>query len=210
MADDVTNQKRKVFLSWEDDIGQSIEFDATMTEGHVGNSEVTDHPVESGVDFTDHIRRMPSEVTLTAIVTDDPLVVNRSTDAEAANTGGDPNRRARSAYDWLVETKDSNRLLRIFTTLRNYRNMVITSLSVTRDAEGSNIIRADIALREILIAVTEQVEAPEPRAPTRRRKRKQGKKTKTKESEANKAKARDTSKLIGLAEKAGIGNIGNF
>lgn len=201
MADETTAVKRKVFLSWEEDVGQSIEFDATLNENHDSNSEPSDFPIESGSDATDHIRRLPEEFSLLGIVSDDPIIVNRSTEAEAASTGGDPNRRAKSAYDWLLQTKDQAKLVRVFTRLRDYRNMAITGISVVRDSENSRVIRANVSLREIRIAVTEQVEAPEPAlkaAPARRRKRKQGKKTKKAETDANKAKSRSiASRLAG-------------
>ncbi len=70
--------------------------------------------------------------------------------------------------------------------------MVIQSLKVTRTADESRIIRAIITLREINVAVTEQVDAPKPRFKTKRRRTKQGKKTTTEESDANKAKAKKT------------------
>ena len=190
-VDGTTSQKRRVFIEWEDEPGQSVIFDATQSEDHESESDITDNPVEVGVDNTDHIQRLPNVLILDAVVTDDPLIENRSTSAEPANTGGDPNQRAISAYNWLIQTKDQAKFLRVFTKLRTYRNMVIQSLKVTRSAEESRIIRAIITLREIRVAVTEQVDAPKPRLKTKRKRTKQGKKTTIEESEANKTKARE-------------------
>ena len=202
MAEDrTTDQKQRVTITWESDANQVVTFDATMSESHESTTEITDHPVEDGADITDHLKRMPDEFSLTGIVTDDPLVVERSTNATAANTGGDPNQRAVSAYVFLRTAKDQGRLVRVFTKLRDYRNMAIASLTVDRDKGNSRILEADITLREIVIAVTEQVEAPTPAktaAPARRRKRKQGKKTKKGETDANKKKSQSVAdKLIG-------------
>jgi len=193
MADRTTGQKQPVTLTWEDDADQIVTFDATMSENHSSNSEVTDHPIETGASVVDHIRRLPEELGLVGVVTDDPLVAERSTKATAANTGGDPDQRAVSAYNFILQSKDEGRLVRVFTKLRDYRNMVIISLNVTRDRSESRIVRVELQLREVMIANTEQVEAPTPTlaaAPSRNRKRKQGKKTKQATSDAQKRKAR--------------------
>ncbi len=213
MADDrVTDQRQRVIISWKDDETQEIEFDAVLTESHRSAAEITDHPVENGVDLTDHIRRTAEELRLTGVVTDDPLVKDRSTEATAASTGGDPGQRAGSAYNFLIQTKDQTKLVNVVTKLRNYRNMVIQTLNVTRDAQTSRILQAEIGLREILIAVTEQVTAPEPAitaAPKRQRVRKRGKRTKKAEGEANKTKARRSSAKK-ILNSFGRGNIGVF
>lgn len=200
MAEDrVTQEKQRVTMAWEDDDTQKITFDATPNENHTSAAEPTDHPVESGGDFTDHIRNLPDELGLLGVVSDLPLQ-KKATPIEAASTGGDVIQRAISAYDFLFRTKSNGKLLSVFTKLRGYRNMAITSLNVTRDAQSSRIINGEIQLREIIIAVTEQVAAPVPAEPTRRRRRKQGKKTKEETSEANKEKG--SSVLIKLIEKA--------
>jgi len=215
MAEGTTAKKRQVFIDWEEDAGQTLIFDATISEMHDSTADLSDHPVEGGADFTDHIRRTPDSIELEGIVTDDPLVIDRSTNAEEASTGGDPDQRAVSAYSWLMQAKDDAKLLRVYTRLRRYRNMAITGISVKRDAGESRIIRVRLSLREIMIAVTEQVEAPTPAlkaAPARRKKSKKGKKTKKEESDANKNKARSiSSNLLGDqltgALSGGAGNL---
>ena len=205
MADRTTGQKQPVTLTWEDDEDQIVTFDATISEKHQSNSEVTDHPIETGASIVDHIRRMPEELSLTGVVTDDPLVVDRTVNATPASTGGDSDQRAVSSYNFLLQSKDQGRLIRVFTKLRDYRNMVIVSLSVTRDARESRIVRAELTLREVMIANTEQVEAPTPAAtaaPKRRRKRNQGKKTKKEASDAQKRKSRTGAARIADATGA--------
>ena len=210
MAEDrVTDEKQRVTLTWEDDPNQVITFDATPNENHSSNTEPTDHPIEAGSDTTDHLRNLPDELGLLGVVTDTPLPKSGNP-IEPANTGGDVNQRATSAYVFLSQTKDQGKLVRVFTKLRDYRNMAITSLNITRDKDSSRIINGEIQLREILIAVTEQVEAPTPAAsaaPARRRKRKQGKKSKKKETEANKGKA--STITLKLAKKTGLTDLGS-
>ena len=85
--------------------------------------------------------------------------------------------------------------------------MAIESIDVTRDVGTSRIVQANLQLREILVAVTEQVDAPTPSitraAPARNKKVNQGKKNKDKASEASKVKGRDTS--LALKGLKGLG-----
>lgn len=206
-VDRTNNQRQRVIVSWEENASEVIEFDAVVIENHRGSAEVTDHPVENGVDFTDHIRRLQDELIISGVVTDTPVVVDAANNATAPNTGGDPKERAVGAYRFLQQTKDQAKLVQIMTKLREYRNMAITVLNVTRDAETSRIIQADISFREIIIAVTEQVEAPIPSpvtaAPARNQKRPQGKRTKQEETEANKEDTRSLSAQLFDAARGG-------
>lgn len=198
--EETSDVKQPVTLTWESDANQVIVFDATLREGHTSRSQLTAYPIESGADHTDHIRRLPDELSLEVVVTDDPLVVDRQANATPANTGGDAKQRAVSAYNFLVEVKDKGRLVRIFTTLRDYRNMAIESIDVIRDVGTSRIVQANLELREILIAVTEQVDAPTPSvtraAPSRNKKKNRGKKNKDKTSDANKAKSTSVAQKL--------------
>ena len=52
----------------------AVEFDASITEVHTSANEITQYPVEKGVDRTDHVRRVPDRLTITGIVTDHPII----------------------------------------------------------------------------------------------------------------------------------------
>lgn len=187
-VDSVTDEKQPVTLSWELDPNQVIAFDATVREEHTGRSEITSFPIEAGSDHADHIRRLPDELALEVAITDSPIV-QKGKVVEPANTGGDISQRATSGYNFLVQTKDQGKLVSIFTTLRTYRNMAIESIDVSRDVLTSRIVQANLQLREVLVAVTEQVEAPVPIKTAKRRKVNRGKKEKDEASDANKKKA---------------------
>ncbi len=52
-----------------------IEFDATLSETHIGTSIVTEHPVEKGVNISDHVRPDVDRLTLEVMVTNAPIKV---------------------------------------------------------------------------------------------------------------------------------------
>jgi hypothetical protein len=147
---------QRVSLTQQESSTEVLELEATLEEGHTGTAETTDHPVESGADVTDHIRRKPDELTLKAIVSNTPILLLAFIRAEPSVPGGDPQTRAEDAYEWLRNVKDLGLLLNVSTTLRDYTSMAITGISVIRDKDRSRILEVNITLREIIIAVTEK------------------------------------------------------
>lgn len=158
----------RVSLRRQDDPFELVEVEATLSETHTGAAETTDHPVEDGADITDHIRRKPEELTLKCNWSNYQLVYLASFRSDPSIPGGDPATRAEDAYKWLREVKDQGLLLEVTTTLREtYENMAIVGMSVLRDKDRNNILEVDLNLREIIIATTEQVAAPETENPSR-------------------------------------------
>jgi hypothetical protein len=177
----LTGTKQRVALTQEDDATQTIEFDCTVSETHIGNANVTSHPVEDGSDMTDHIQRTPEELQLVVIMTDTPLLFLSSRFAQPAVPGGDPTNRAQDAYGFLKAIKDAGKTVSVITTLRDYVNMAIVGMSVGRDKDTSRIVDIALSLKEVLIATTEQVEAPKRKKTKPKKKKKKGKKQKKSE-----------------------------
>lgn len=76
-------------LYWQDDETgetESIEFDATQSEGHDDTVSITDHPVEVGANVADHARPEPTRFTLEGIVSPIP---NPRLDKDTAFTTSD-------------------------------------------------------------------------------------------------------------------------
>lgn len=134
-----------------------IEFDATMSISYTGNAQLTDHPVEGTLDVTDHIRRMPKELQMRVVVSDDPIMILASLRRKSATANGDPDARAADAFFFLEGLKDLGSLVHVTTSLWDMENMVITALGCTRDKNSGNIVDMTLTLREIMIAETEEV-----------------------------------------------------
>ncbi len=54
------------------DNGAEIDFDITVSETHVNATEVTDHPVEKGVNVSDHAKPLPITLSLVVEVSNTP------------------------------------------------------------------------------------------------------------------------------------------
>lgn len=64
------------FLVPVDGSGRIVFFDVVESEFHESVSEVTDHPVEVGVNVSDHVRPLPDRFSMTGFITNTPIVVN--------------------------------------------------------------------------------------------------------------------------------------
>lgn len=139
-----------------------LTFDALMSVTYTGNAQLTDHPVEGVTDITDHIRRLPKEIQLRGIVSNHPAILLATFRADPSVPGTDPATRAEAAFQFLERVKDEGQLVHLITAgqMFDYTNLAISSLSVTRDKDTSNIVDISLTLREMLIAVTEKVAAP--------------------------------------------------
>ena len=134
----------------------AIEFDASVSEQHDSENEITQFPVEVGSDIADHIRPQPDRITINGIVTNTPIVF-------LAGVTTSPT-RAEEAYSKIKDLRDNGDLISVVTSLRQYANMAIESFSTLRDVVNGNVLNATITLREVFLAQTATVAAPVPAA----------------------------------------------
>lgn len=158
---------------------EAIQFDASVSETHTNSAEITQHPVEEGADISDHIRRLPEELSVNVIITNHPPIILASLRALPISGFGDPASRAEDAHTFLRTIMQNNQTVGFSTTLRDYTGMAITSMAVERDKDTGNIANINMTMREVIIATTETVEPPAPAASGRKAKTNQGKKVAT-------------------------------
>jgi hypothetical protein len=136
----------------------AVQLDASLNETHSGSVDVTQHPVEEGADITDHVRIKPETLSITGIVSNTPLIF-------LASLRESPT-RAEEAYEKLRDILRTREPISVITTLRQYENMVLTSMQTNRDASTGNVVNVTLNFQEIIIASSETVAAPEPAAGT--------------------------------------------
>jgi hypothetical protein len=189
----------------------SLVLDASVTENHQAEVEVTEHPVEAGANIADHTRAKPETLTIEGIVSNTPLnrtqtrrlvesmgVVIESSSVEDS-VFGQPG-HAEAAYATLRGLKDAGQLLTVVTGLRVYEDMVMTSLVIPRDARTGEALRFTASFKQVRLVknkTTTQVVAKEPKA---KGKVKTGKQPTPEEIEAASAKGKEA--LGGLIGKS--------
>lgn len=159
-----------------------VQFDASIDELHVSTAEVTSHAVEKGPNISDHIRVLPDEITITGVVTNTPVVFLASINAKSPLTNSflPEHDRVEAALSELRRAQKGEKLLDVITTLAEYSNMAILSLSVTRNAQKGNILEVTVSLKEVLSASSFSLELPDPVNVSNKAEEDKGKKPKEK------------------------------
>jgi len=68
-----------VFLLPQDGSDRVVTFDAIEAENHESVSEISDHPVETGINVTDHVRPLPDTFSFTGFISNTPTKFNPHT-----------------------------------------------------------------------------------------------------------------------------------
>ncbi len=158
-----------------------VQFDCSLSETHSSEATITEHPVEEGADITDHIRLGHAMIDLNGLVTNTPLIFLASLQNSSPLVGDiiPVTDRVNAAYRELQRVMRKGETVDVVTSLDSYENMAITAMSVARDAANGQVLNCSLSLREIIIAVSETVEAPIPVEVAKKKPVNKGKKTKT-------------------------------
>lgn len=140
------------------------EIDVAVTEEHSHECEVTDHPVETGANISDHIRVRPAVVSFEGIVSDTPIGAVAIEREPGTTPSGD-------AYAMLLSLQKSARLVTIRTSLATYKSMALQSFNVPREAGNGDALRFRASFKEVLLVTNERttVRVSTPRANGKRK-----------------------------------------
>ncbi len=142
--------------------------DATMSETHRKEVELTSHPVEEGSVITDHARKKPDKVTIEGIITNTPvgsfprpvfsrgISIQSSTDADVEP--GEPG-RAHEAYAYLKDLMDRRTPVAISTPFEEYESMILKSLSVTRKADVGDALAFTVEAEKVRVVTVKKTQA---------------------------------------------------
>lgn len=146
----------------------TIELDASISESHVGEVEVTEHPVEQGANISDHARPKPETLSIEGVVSNTPVsrkqVLKIQNGIGSAESNADDVRFrpewAESAYTKLRSLKDSGILVTVVTKLRTYTNMALKNLSVPRNAQTGEVLRFTAQFLQIKVVQNKSITLP--------------------------------------------------
>lgn len=134
--------------------GEAIIPDVVISELHSDEVTVTNHPVDTGAQITDHAFRQPAVVICTFGWSDSSRLVNSVFDGSAFS-GGSLFRGTDSVndvYDKLLRLKDSRQVLKLSTAKRVYDSVLITKLMTTTTVDTENAAIIEVTFQEILMA----------------------------------------------------------
>lgn len=149
-----------------------VQLDCSISETHTDSAEITAHPIEDGSITTDHIRKLPVTLEINGLVTRTPitylasLLAKPSTFASAGFIPSLPGSdRVDDAYALMQKMMDDGVTMIVITSLRNYSNMAIETLAVTRDSTTGQALNCTIILKEVKKAKALSIELPIPENP---------------------------------------------
>lgn len=129
-----------------------FEIDIAEAEEHRFDSEITEHPVETGADITDHVRSRGMSLTIDGIVSDTPIgaiAKRRLIDFGDFLPSGE-------AYAKLIGIRDARQPITIATSLRTYENMVMESLTIPCNATAGDALRFSAVFRQVQLITNER------------------------------------------------------
>ena len=154
-----------------------------IEEHHYDELMVTDHPVESGSEISDHAYKKPVELMLNWAWSDSPSVNQGLISSAMALAGGNVNNalglvyagastvnalssmlsgnsvsQIKAIYANLQALQNSRQLFSITTGKRTYRNMLLKSMQVITDRHLDNALVVQMQCKEIIIAYTQTVQ----------------------------------------------------
>ena len=147
-------------------------IDASITESHTYESQVTEFPVEQGSAISDNVRPMPIVVMIQGIVSDTPIGVMAdqrnsehgdqaflpTTDAATAKARGDQQSAPSiDALAAMLAIRDARQPVPIVTSLSSFDNMVLTNLEVPRDAQTGASLIFTATFKQITIVTNQRV-----------------------------------------------------
>jgi hypothetical protein len=156
-----------------------INVDATLSEVHTAEIELTQHPVETGADITDHARQKPREVKLDGFITnspmDDSLVMAGARALASLAVGGASAQAAvglngtlnilqqfgtepvRDAFDKFQRLYQNATLVNLYGPFRNYTNMILVSFQADRRQDVGDGLKFTATFREVFFVSSQQI-----------------------------------------------------
>jgi hypothetical protein len=119
-------------------------FDAVLREDHTETVKITEHPVQTGANISDHAYNLPAKLTMEIGMSDamDSMVAGQFTGWYTKSV---------SAYQMLKQLKEARLPLKVLTRLNFYENMVIEEINTNDDFKTLNGLRCTVTMKEIFV-----------------------------------------------------------
>lgn len=147
---------QKITTYLDTSIGRFI-FDAYFNVRHESSLSITEHPIQTGADVSDHAFEEAKIVTFEVGMSD---VMQDISDTRFNKFEGDSSRSV-SAYKILRRLQSERIPIQFVTRLWSYTNMLIENISAPDDNKTTYGLRATVILKEIFVASVTTVKISE-------------------------------------------------
>lgn len=133
-------------------------FDASLSESHVREAEITEFPIENGSPITDHRIRRPLSVTIEFAKSDTPI--NEALADWNANLRagfGQNITPGEEALAFLEKLDEDGRSVLVSSKLRDYDDMVLESLEIVVNPDNDGYLEGTAVFKQITIVENRKV-----------------------------------------------------
>lgn len=180
------------------DTFEYLEMDATVSESHQYQTELTKHEVETGFDITDNIRTVPIVLNLSCVITNSPGFLGSNKILNSIKE-----KPSQNAFDFITDIRDKKYLCTVDTSFKPYDNMIMTDFNPRKSLDESGGLFFDLVFEEVRFATAKEGEvddlAPDDTASTTATKVQ----NKGVQKEKVATKAKKTSVLKGITNELG-------
>lgn len=133
-------------------------FDAVLREDHSSALRITEHPVQSGANISDHAYFMPFRLVLDIGMSD---VMGSFVPGQY----GFFSSKSMAAYQTLLNIQKTRQPVTVVTRLNRYDNMMIENILAPVDSRTTFGVRMIVNLKQILTAFVGETSAPDSTSP---------------------------------------------
>lgn len=143
-----------------------LEVDAVIKETHELRATATEHPVESGSTIVDHIHSEPVTLQIEGIISNTPTTFIGITAFKSASNylKEQSNDLSELAFKKLQAIFAARQPITIATSLKDYTDMVLESLSIERTAHTSASLHFRATAKQIRIVNQARIKVPQPKS----------------------------------------------
>lgn len=148
-----------------------FQIEVTVGEQHNYKNEVTDYPVENGMNVSDFIRQRPERITIEGIISRTPLPTNVGLETFLTGAGFNRTQNAletlldiagyklpkQVGQQLIVERAGVPKIIDIVSLLRIYTSMVCTSLTIPYNQRNGEALRFTMEFKHIATVVSRTV-----------------------------------------------------
>ena len=127
-----------------------VEFDALIDSQESYTAEAPTYPTENNASVTDTVVIQPFELSMTLFLTETPVTWR--------NRHGTGVNRVNTACNNLLKLFRTKAMVGVSTSEKNYSNMIITSLTISKSTDVGYAREIPITLKEVTIVSTKTTE----------------------------------------------------
>lgn len=171
------NSKVSLFFADRNFCLGELLIDALIKETHEFKAQVSEHPTESGESFCDQVQNLPLQIHIEGIISNTPMtMIGLTTLNSLSNYFTDcSNNLAEEAFRKLEDIFFKREPITISTSLKEYKNMVLESLSVERGAGIFESLHFKASAKQVRVVKQCLIDLPVPKVERVKQKRKMGK-----------------------------------